>query len=293
MRNQIDFQVTGWQLLVPIGKRAHRHQLAHTVRGRRSLLTPPTGMFSHQVKLTIDRRGAHSQKSGPYTLLQLQMPVPFHGSQKLRQQRFQPLAANAVSRLPEHNQRFLHRFVINPAHYTSLSLARDLRGENPYRMLTMVPGHLGELVQDHLLAYPICRLIALSDGRCQFPSCAQLDPSPHFPPSGVVHAGSIFNEATTHLSVANLVSQCADRRQTKFPINDNGQALVFVLFAAKRLVTDKQVRRLFALVKLETNQEIAAATAGMDSKTAGKYLRAKRLRSELPQAPRWRRWADA
>jgi len=47
------------------------------------------------------------------------------------------------------------------------------------------------------------------------------------------------------------------------------------------------------LVKLENNQEIAAAKAGMDRKTAGKYLRAKRLPSELPQAPRWRRWADA
>ena len=29
------------------------------------------------------------------------------------------------------------------------------------------------------------------------------------------------------------------------------------------------------MVKLENNQEIAAAKAGMDRKTAGKYLRAK------------------
>jgi hypothetical protein len=59
------------------------------------------------------------------------------------------------------------------------------------------------------------------------------------------------------------------------------------------LVTDKQIRRLFALVKLENNQEIAAAKAGMDRKTARKYLQAKRLPSELPQAPRWRTRADA
>jgi hypothetical protein len=58
------------------------------------------------------------------------------------------------------------------------------------------------------------------------------------------------------------------------------------------LVTDKQVRRLFALVKLENNQEIAAAKAGMDRKTARKYLRAQRLPSELPQAPRWRTRGD-
>jgi hypothetical protein len=59
------------------------------------------------------------------------------------------------------------------------------------------------------------------------------------------------------------------------------------------LVTDKQVRRLFALVNLEKSGEIAAAKAGMDRKTARKYLRAGRLPSELPQAPRWRTHADA
>jgi hypothetical protein len=58
------------------------------------------------------------------------------------------------------------------------------------------------------------------------------------------------------------------------------------------LVTDKQVRRLFALVNLEKNQEIAAAKAGMDRKTARKYLQARRLPSELPQAPRRRTRAD-
>jgi hypothetical protein len=37
-------------------------------------------------------------------------------------------------------------------------------------------------------------------------------------PSGVVHAGNIVNEATTHLEVANMVSQCAGQRQLEFPI---------------------------------------------------------------------------
>ena len=80
-------------------------------------------------------------------------------------------------------------------------------------MLTMVPSHLGELVKIIFLRTRVCRLITLPDGCCQFPSCAQLDPSPHSPPSGVVHAGSIFNEATTHLSVANLVSQCDEKER--------------------------------------------------------------------------------
>jgi hypothetical protein len=58
------------------------------------------------------------------------------------------------------------------------------------------------------------------------------------------------------------------------------------------LVTDKQVRRLFALVNQEKNQEIAAAKAGMDRKTARKYLRARRLPSELPPAAQWRTRTD-
>jgi hypothetical protein len=58
------------------------------------------------------------------------------------------------------------------------------------------------------------------------------------------------------------------------------------------LVTDKQVRRLFVLVKSAGNQEIAAAKAGMDAKTARKYLRLGRVPSELPAAPRWRNRPD-
>ena len=58
------------------------------------------------------------------------------------------------------------------------------------------------------------------------------------------------------------------------------------------MVTDKQVRRLFALLKTERNQEIAAAKAGMDAKTARKYLRSGQVPSELPRIPRWRTRPD-
>jgi hypothetical protein len=58
------------------------------------------------------------------------------------------------------------------------------------------------------------------------------------------------------------------------------------------LVTDKQVRRLIGLVKIEGNREIAAAKAGMDAKTARKYLRLGQIPSELPAAPRWRTRPD-
>src|SRR5580700_7967057 len=53
------------------------------------------------------------------------------------------------------NQRFLHRLLINSAHGTRLRLAPTLSGEHPYRVLTVIPGHLSKLIQDHLLAGPI------------------------------------------------------------------------------------------------------------------------------------------
>ena len=58
------------------------------------------------------------------------------------------------------------------------------------------------------------------------------------------------------------------------------------------MVTDKQVRRLFALINTEENQEIAASKAGMDAKTARKYRRAERLPSEMPVAVRGRTRPD-
>jgi len=59
------------------------------------------------------------------------------------------------------------------------------------------------------------------------------------------------------------------------------------------LVTDKQVRRLFALGKVETNLETAAAKAGMDAKTARKYRRLGQVPSELTPGPRWRTREDS
>jgi hypothetical protein len=58
------------------------------------------------------------------------------------------------------------------------------------------------------------------------------------------------------------------------------------------LVTDKQVRRLFALVKAEGSLETAAAKAGMDAKTARKYRRLGRVPSELGPRPQWRTRED-
>jgi Mu transposase, C-terminal domain len=58
------------------------------------------------------------------------------------------------------------------------------------------------------------------------------------------------------------------------------------------MVTDQQIRRLFKLSKTEETQEIAASKAGMDVKTARKYLKARRLPSEVKAARHWRTRPD-
>ncbi len=58
------------------------------------------------------------------------------------------------------------------------------------------------------------------------------------------------------------------------------------------MVTDSQVRRLRKLSNTEKNQEIAASKAGMDPKTARKYLELNRLPSELSRERHWRTRED-
>ncbi|MDO8934160.1 MAG: IS21 family transposase [Rhodocyclaceae bacterium] len=58
------------------------------------------------------------------------------------------------------------------------------------------------------------------------------------------------------------------------------------------MVTDAQVRRLNRLSKTEKTQEVAAAKAGMDVKTARKYLADRRLPSEQRVDRAWRTRPD-
>ena len=58
------------------------------------------------------------------------------------------------------------------------------------------------------------------------------------------------------------------------------------------MVTDSQVRRLWKLSKTEQSQEIAAAKAGMDRKTARKYVRSGELPSQMKVAHTWRTRED-
>jgi hypothetical protein len=58
------------------------------------------------------------------------------------------------------------------------------------------------------------------------------------------------------------------------------------------MVTDKQVRKLMKLIETEKTQYLAASKAGMDEKTARKYLRNKTLPSQQKKDHTWRTRKD-
>src|ERR1700690_2098740 len=62
--------------------------------------------------------------------------------------------------------------------------------------------------------------------------------------------------------------------------------------SALRMVTDQQIRRLYKLSNAEETKDIAASKAGMDVKTARKYLRVRRLPSEMKAERHWRTRLD-
>ena len=58
------------------------------------------------------------------------------------------------------------------------------------------------------------------------------------------------------------------------------------------MVTGAQVRRLMKLMQTEDTLVLAAAKAGMDEKTAGKYRQAGKLPSQLQTEHTWRTRSD-
>ena len=59
------------------------------------------------------------------------------------------------------------------------------------------------------------------------------------------------------------------------------------------MVADAQVRRLMKLRKQKRTLAAAAAAAGMDEKTARKYVKAGRLPSQMRKSRHWRTHPDA
>lgn len=84
-----------------------------TKRGSGALLS--TCGLADRAKRAVDRGRTHCQKPRPDFGRKLKIPVTLHCLDQDRHQRFQPLPADPIRGLPQHDQRFTNRIVIKPS----------------------------------------------------------------------------------------------------------------------------------------------------------------------------------
>src|SRR5947208_9617583 len=83
-----------------------------------------------------------------------------------------------------------------------------------------------------------------------------------------------------------------ERRTLKFPVFERVLDYPGTSLKEAWMVTDQQIRRLLKLLQQERTLALAAAKAGMDEKTARKYLRIGKLPSQNQKTRWWRTRED-
>ena len=101
--------------ILPVGEGPHRD----APPDRRRRCAPPASARAIVLRIpqrAVDRRRAHRQQTPLRTSgASCKVAVSLHRLDQHRQQRPQPLAADPVGRLPDHDQRLAHRFVVDAA----------------------------------------------------------------------------------------------------------------------------------------------------------------------------------
>jgi len=101
-----------WRRIAPVGEGTHRDAApdgrAHTL----AAFALPVDLQTRIGQHAIDGRRADLKEFGFDDRIQLEMAVPFHGINQLRDQRLQALAANPVGCFPQHCQRLAYRLVV-------------------------------------------------------------------------------------------------------------------------------------------------------------------------------------
>src|SRR4051794_4070241 len=117
--------------------------LRRTARGRSR---PPSGSAAslrpHGAQGSVHRRRAHRQQTRADLGSELEMSVPLHRLNENGRQRFQALAADPVRCLPEHDQRFADRLIVEaPLRPWRRAALRLSTAEHAHGVLAMEPGH--------------------------------------------------------------------------------------------------------------------------------------------------------
>ncbi len=110
VRHQIHLEEPGRGIL-PIGEGTHRHAASDRRRRSRAAAPPTARLPPHLSQGSVDRGGAHRQQAGTDLWRELPVAMPLHGLNQNRQQRSQPLAADPVRCLPDHNHGLSDRVI--------------------------------------------------------------------------------------------------------------------------------------------------------------------------------------
>src|SRR5664279_3145323 len=124
---------------------------------------PPLAYLANRPKQPIHRGCTHGYQASLHLCIQLQVPMPLHGGNQHGNNLLEPLAANPICCLPDHDQRLPHRLIVNAAPRSPVSSCRHFAAlpvQHPNRMLPVKSGYLGELVKNALLLIPCAPLIA-------------------------------------------------------------------------------------------------------------------------------------
>ena len=84
-----------------------------------------SGRFAFRAQQSIDGGGAHAKHSGSYHRVELEMTVALHRINQNRDKRPEPLAADAIARLPQHRQCLTYRLIVKSPAWTRALCGAD------------------------------------------------------------------------------------------------------------------------------------------------------------------------
>ncbi|CAB3774931.1 hypothetical protein LMG29542_08313 [Paraburkholderia humisilvae] len=111
MFDHVDLEEARWRI-APVGKGMHRNAAPDGRAHPRAPFALPIDVRTRIGQHAIDGRRADLKEFGLDDRIQVEMAVPLHGINQLRDQRLQSLAANPVGCVPQHRQRLAYRLVV-------------------------------------------------------------------------------------------------------------------------------------------------------------------------------------
>ena len=147
MGDQVDFQETR-RRFVPVVVGPHRNPLPHGPPAPRS--APAPCRRTNGFQQSIQRGRAGRQQPASHLRVQIQMAMALHGLHQVRQRSLEPLSADPVGSLPDHDHHLSHRFVVDaPAsHRMRRAFIIVTSPQQPNGVLAVMAGYGHEFVED-------------------------------------------------------------------------------------------------------------------------------------------------